>query len=249
MYQRRIIIIIVVILIAALGVYLNRTYARIYRAIAVAGLVSPSNKRIYPLNDNSFSTTIVYDALGDSLTAGVGTDSYDQSFPHLIARNLLMSGKNITLKNLSVPGAKTADLIYNQLPQVIIDQPQVVTVLIGTNDIHGNVSGSVFRKNYKHILQVLTTKTKATVYVISVPRTGTNILLRFPYNYYFDWRTRMFNNIIKELAVTYQVTYLDLYTPTAVKFSAAGSHYSADLFHPSAEGYAQWAQLLYDRIR
>ena len=39
--------------------------------------------------------------------------------------------------------------------------------------------------------------------------------------------------------------YIDLYTQTEELFKKNGSHYAADFFHPSTQGYKIWADLIY----
>lgn len=246
--KKKIVVTIVLIIIAG-GLYLNRAYAHIYATINHAGLKSPDNNQTYIIGTTTEADkNITYDALGDSLTAGVGIEYYQQSFPFLLAQKISAQGSRVTLNNRSIVGAKTNDVRKYLLPAVIQDSPDIVTVLIGTNDIHGNISRAEFKKNYEVVLQRLTQETKAKIYLINIPFIGTPGLILPPYNYYFSWRINQFNAVIKELATAYHAEYLDLYSPTASVFKQSASYYSADLFHPSAQGYALWADILYDDI-
>ena len=117
----KIVYLIVIILLVALGVYLNRSYAYIYQEIGSVGLSSPDTKRTYTTAGTGEDKTapILYVALGDSLTAGVGTNNFQQSYPYLVAEKLANSGSAVTLKDLSVSGAKTSELISYQLAEEI----------------------------------------------------------------------------------------------------------------------------------
>jgi lysophospholipase L1-like esterase len=194
------------------------------------------------------TSSLVYSSLGDSLAAGVGTDNYTESYPYLLASKLGGAEQGIILRNHSLPGANTADLISNLLSRVINDNPDIITLLIGVNDIHNRISIRDFKNNYEQILSRLTKETKARIYVISIPFIGADSLMLPPYQTYFNYQTKRFNAVIQELAVKYQVSYIDLYTPTLVLFKEPGEHYSVDLFHPSAAGYKIWAQIIYDNI-
>ena len=245
---------IIIIFVIALLTYFNRSYAYIYQTIDEARLKSPDKVRIYAIENNMNMSNrpakinLTYAALGDSLTAGVGVDDYRKSYPYLLAQYFAGNDYQITLKDRAVPGAKTKDLLSGLLPGTINDDPDIVTVLIGVNDIHGEISQKDFKDNYDNILKRLTTETKAKIYVINIPFIGADNILLPPYNYLFNKRTREYNIIIQELALKYNVKYIDLYTPTESLFKTKGPHYAADFFHPSAEGYKIWADLIYANL-
>lgn len=237
-----------------MGAYLNRSYAHIYSTLQAAGLKPVDYKETYYINNIPYinntaaTSSLIYSSLGDSLTAGVGVDNYQEAYPYLLATKLSGNGREIILKNHSFPGANTIDLINDLLPEAIRDNPDIVTVLIGVNDIHNQVPLSDFKDNYEQILSQLTKETKARIYVVNIPFIGADTLMLAPYQFYFDRETKKFNAVIRELAIKYKVNYVDLYTPTLSLFKKSGDYYSADLFHPSASGYKLWAEIIYDNI-
>lgn len=237
---------LVIFLLIIAAIYLNRAYAHVYNKIDGAALLSPDHTRTHVvLNNQEASSSLVYVALGDSLSAGVGADSYEESFPYLLAQYFAGNDRSVVLENRAVPGAKSSDLLCGLLPGAITDDPDVVTLLIGINDLHGQISLEQFRDNYDKIVKRLTTETKAKVYLINLPFIGSNQLLLPPYNYFFNQRTKQYNEIILEIAEKYSVSYIDLYLPTEELLRNSGSHYASDFFHPSAEGYKIWADLIY----
>lgn len=239
-------IVLIIIFLVVIGLYCNRSYARIYNYIDRMELKGVNNDQTYLIvNQKTASSSLTYVALGDSLTAGVGADEYSQSYPYLLAQYLAGNDYQINLKSRALPGAKTTDLLNILLPKAIEDNPDLMTLLIGVNDIHGQVSAKEFRTNYENILRQLTQETKAEIFVINIPFLGANNLLLPPYNWFFNFKTRQFNKIIQELATKYSVNYLNLYTPTESLFKQNGSHYAPDFFHPSAQGYKIWADLIY----
>ena len=224
---------------------MNFSYSRIYNEVSEKNLKSPDKTITYYIGNNaSNSKSLVYVALGDSLTAGTGIDDYHQSYPYLIAEKL-SDKNNITFVNRSVPGFMTCDIKDNLLPLVLSDKPDIITLFVGINDIRDSISKKDFKKNYEYILKTLTQKTFAKIYVINIPFIGSNKLILPPYNYYFDYKTSEFNEIIKNLAIENNVQYIDLYSPTKEEFKKSDSYYSVDLFHPSAKGYAFWANVIY----
>jgi lysophospholipase L1-like esterase len=241
-------LIIIVILAIIATVYLNRVYSHIYQVIGAADLKPVAGGEAYVINNMITENSLVYAALGDSLTAGAGADKPEEYLPYLLAQNFGGPDKKIILKNYSVPGAKTEDLVVSFLPLAIKDNPEIVTVLIGINDIHDFVSPTDFRNNYETILSRLTAETKAKVYVINIPFIGADELIGQPYRFYFKQKINKYNEIIKELAAKYSAGYVDLYTPTFSLLRQSGDHYSIDLFHPSASGYKIWADIIYADI-
>ncbi|MCX6794651.1 MAG: SGNH/GDSL hydrolase family protein [Candidatus Falkowbacteria bacterium] len=252
-------LVLAIILVIIAGGYLNRAYSHIYGVLGAADLRPANGQGTYLIGgtnliegvnqiNNMATTSLIYVALGDSLTAGVGTDSYQEILPYLLAEKFAAGEKTIVLKNHSVPGAETADVVTDLLSTAINDNPDIVTLLIGVNDIHNKVSAAKFTENYEEILNRLQRGTRAKIYVINLPFLGSDKLMLPPYQSLFDARTREFNEIIKGLADKYSVQYIDLYTPTVELFKRSGDHYSKDLFHPSAGGYKLWADIIYDRI-
>ena len=241
------IIILAIILVIIAGVYLNRAYSNIYGILGAANLKPADGRGTYSIN-NMATTSLVYAALGDSLSAGVGTDNYQEVLPYLLAEKFAGGDKTVILKNYSISGMKTAGIIASFLPAAINNSPDIITLLIGVNDIHDKVSVAKFAENYEEILRRLRQGTRAEIYVINIPFIGADSLMLPPYQSLFDGRTREFNEIIKDLAAKYSVKYIDLYTPTVDLFKRSGDHYSSDLFHPSAAGYKLWAEIIYDNI-
>lgn len=220
-------------------------YACIYGRIIKKGLKSPDNRQEYAIirNENS-KQRLVYVALGDSLTAGVGTHDYRESYPYLVAEKLSPKN-NIFLKNRSVSGFTSKDLKNKLLPIAIKDAPDMVTLLVGINDIRTNTSKRAFKKNYEHILSSLIKKTKAKIYIINIPFIGSGNLVLPPYNYLFDFRIKELNKIIDDLALKNNLKCIDLYSASLEEFKKSNSYYSSDLFHPSGKGYAFWAGIIF----
>jgi lysophospholipase L1-like esterase len=236
-------IIIVLILAAVAGLYLNRAYARVYSKFDTLKQPEVINmtveKKVHDLK---------YAALGDSLTYGVGAENTTQSWPAIIAGKMTDNQTSVELTNLAVPGAKSQDVVDGQLPQAIKLQPDLITILIGTNDLHNFISLDTYRKNLSFILSELKSKTKAKIILINLPYLGTDSLLLPPYNYYFDQKTDKYNKVLDEVAVTFGLTPVDIHS-TKQLFLSDNSYFAADDFHPSAKGYAIWANLIYESIQ
>lgn len=237
-----------VLVIAVLVLYLYLANYYIYYRIGKTGLKPSDQQFTYDLEaEPPAPDPLTFVVLGDSLTAGTGVEEYADSYPYIVAQKLSDTG-GIILKDFSVPGARTSQLIDGLLAPAIATNPDIVTVLIGTNDIHGRVSAASFEENYRYIIESLQSKTHARIYLVSIPFTGSDQLLFPPFDYYFHLETISFNKIIYNLSQTYGVGYIDIATPTEQNFAKAGIYYAADSFHPSAAGYKLWAQIIYDHI-
>jgi len=240
---------IIVLLLIAVALYLNRAYAHIFDTISAANLLPPPRQSAYAFGDSVGAFQRLYLAMGDSLTAGVGANQYEETYPYLVGQSLAARYGGLSVKNSGFPGLKAVDLLGGPLNSAVSNNPQIVTLFIGINDVYGSVNLNDFKKSYEEILSRLTEETNAKVYAVGLPVLGSGSLLWPPYNYYFDWRTRQFNQAIKELAAKYQVIYIDLYAPLKSVLKTAGPYYAGDNFHLSAAGYALIAPLIYNGIK
>jgi lysophospholipase L1-like esterase len=241
-------LIIIASVIVILIVYLLIAHHLVYAKIGSESLKNPDTTHEYMVGKElTANKALVYTAVGDSLTAGVGADKYEESYPYLLAQKFAGSNLKIDLRVQAYPGARTSDVIRDLLELAVNNQPDVVTVLLGVNDIHGFVSQTQFAENYQEILTRLKTGTKAKIYAISIPYIGTDQLILPPYDFYFRQQTIKFNEIIKKLAAEDNIEYVDLYTPTENMYQDHAS-FSADFFHPSAKGYGIWTDAIYANI-
>jgi lysophospholipase L1-like esterase len=100
--------------------------------------------------------SIRYVALGDSYTIGTGLAVATQSFPNLLAARLREeTGIDVALINLGVNGYTSADLIREELPVARNVRPQIVTILIGANDVVQGFSAATYRTHLAEIYDSL----------------------------------------------------------------------------------------------
>jgi acyl-CoA thioesterase I len=92
-----------------------------------------------------------YVALGDSYTIGTAVMEAER-WPNQLATRL---GELELAGNLCVNGSTSADLISNQLPQLDALRPELVSVLIGVNDVVQGVSDTGYAANVAIILDDL----------------------------------------------------------------------------------------------
>jgi lysophospholipase L1-like esterase len=107
--------------------------------------------------------------LGDSLSQGVGASSIEQSWVLRTWRALADQGLRYRIVNLSFSGARVADVLDRQLPALagLPVAPELVTVLIGSNDIIKRDLRARLPERYRALLSAL----PAGALVATVPRT------------------------------------------------------------------------------
>jgi lysophospholipase L1-like esterase len=96
-------------------------------------------------------------ALGDSYTIGTSVDAAERWPNQLVAR----IGELELVGNLAVNGYTSADLLTEELPQLDRLQPELVSVLIGVNDVVQGVSDTQYAGNVVVILEELLTRLPA----------------------------------------------------------------------------------------
>ena len=175
------------------------------------------------------SPGLVYVALGDSAAQGVGASSIDRSYVHIISQAISRStGRPVTTINLSRSGAKLADVLRDQIPQLAKFKPALITVDVGSNDITAGTSQAEMVAGYPQLAKAL--------------QPYNAIMANIPD---FMWGTQQRNtndlNIaIKEVCARYNVQLADLHTKTNRKMWG-WNEFAVDGFHPSNAGYKTWA--------
>jgi lysophospholipase L1-like esterase len=96
-------------------------------------------------------------ALGDSMTQGIGASRYDCGWVSQLQSLLQAAGSTYRVLNLSAYGARVEDVLTRQLPamRTLDGQPDLVTVLIGSNDVANRESRRHLLANYGELLRQL----------------------------------------------------------------------------------------------
>ena len=243
--NHRLLIFLLLILVLVFGFYVW-AYAQIYRNIgqgAFEYLFKPNNT--FTVGDPTALPGKKYVALGDSLSFGVSLTDIKDTFAYSYASKLATKEKAITGVVLAWPGDESEEVLKNQLPQAIQQNPDYVSLFIGINDIHEKRSLEHFRSNYQDILTQLLANTHAQILVINLPYLGSSESIIFPLNYLLNFRTRQFNNVITELVANKsRIKMVDLYSKSNLVVGANPAYYSADKFHPNAAGYKAWSEII-----
>lgn len=183
----------------------------------------------------------IYLALGDSTGVGVGAPS-GGGYPDRLLRMLRPGLPRLALVNLCASGATSADLISDQLPRAFELRPRLVTVGIGINDLGLQVADDAFALNLEEIAVALR-RLDAPVLIANLPDLSRSpavagLVPRAPYRN----RIELFNEHVTATAARHRFALIDLWALSREQSPGRGGLWSEDGFHPSAEGYEEWAR-------
>jgi acyl-CoA thioesterase-1 len=192
-----------------------------------------------------------YLALGDSYTIGTGASSKSHNYPSILSARLTKTtGRKVDLTNPAVNGFTTLDLIAMELGYIDRLKPQLVSILIGVNDLVQGRTPDQFRTSLVKIYDVAGLELPAgRVAAISIPDWSA-VPAAASYGDPAALRrlTDTFNAIAQQEAAERGFTWVDI---TAVSASAMGSPgwISSDDLHPGDAQYAAWAEVIWETVR
>ena len=198
-----------------------------------------------------------YLALGDSFTIGTGTTP-DRSFPAVLVCRWRDRGEEWELRNPAVNGYTTDDLIRDELYLVAAFAPDLVTVLIGANDIVAALGerGAIieraadrYRQQLRRIHEhIAVGAPNARVYGLPQPDWSlTSAGTSFGDPAAIAKAIERFNGIAREEVERARGAYIDIFPLTREQMRRGMT--APDGLHPSAEAYAEWADALKDALR
>jgi len=161
-------------------------------------------------------------AFGDSLTAGVGA-SHEQNYPSILSGLL-----SVDIINEGISGETTSQGLARLPDTLENDEPDLVLLCMGGNDMLANASHENIRNNLAAMIEQIQTS-GADVILIGVPKPG--LILGIP-------------DFYEELADTYQLPYDDTLPSILSK-----NHLKSDYIHPNAKGYQILAEALHELIK
>ena len=188
-----------------------------------------------------------YLALGDSFTIGTGTTP-DRSFPAVLINLWWDAGLECDLRNPAVNGYTTDDLIRDELPLVESYAPDLITLLIGANDIVAGSREDRYRSQLRRIHDRITANApSARRWALPQPDWSLT-----PAGASFGDPARIaatierFNAIAREEAERSGARYADIF-PLMREQMRKGMT-APDGLHPSAAAYAEWASALRETL-
>jgi lysophospholipase L1-like esterase len=183
-----------------------------------------------------------YIAIGDSLSEGLGDFTFDKSRHHsgwtdrlagIMAKEAHDSGYEFQYANLAIRGSKLQKIIDVQLPQALRLQPDLVTVMAGSNDIMTNPSAlPSLRENLRDGIQQLL----AAGCDVVVANTINPIHLKLfkP----MRQKAELFSTLIETVADEFEIPMLDVF---GIRDFENLGYWAEDMVHFSGQGHIRIA--------
>lgn len=177
--------------------------------------------------------------LGDSTAAGVGADTQDDALPGALARELTARlGRGVDWRAVGRNGATARDLITHYLGEAIAAPADLVFLSVGANDALGIRSRGAFARDIRTIVARLReANPTATIIMSSLPAFHRFELLPNP----LRWNLALHSRSLEDAArAIMDATPNATMSPKPPPYTAG--FFASDLFHPSAQGYRDWAR-------
>ena len=180
-----------------------------------------------------------YAALGDSFTAGTGSDP-GQPWADRVAHYLRAQNPDLMYRNFAMEGARS-DQVLAQVPLALQLEPDLVTVVCGANDALLSVRpdplayarnlGSIFRQ-LRHalpgVLVLTATSPEEWPFLGLRPRSAAR----------FSRSIARLNQVTRSVATSYDVPCLEVVGAPGV---TDAENFCSDGLHPSPRGHARTA--------
>jgi len=180
-------------------------------------------------------------ALGDSFTIGTSVAPVERWPDQLVARVPELE----LAANLGVNGFTSGDVVSVELPQLPALRPELVTLLIGVNDVVQGVPETTYRRNVATILDALVREVGAgRVLVVTTPDyTVTPAGADYGDPVTQSAAIRRNNAINSELAAARGIAVVDIYD-LSLRAAVDRSLVASDGLHPSGAQYSLWVELI-----
>jgi len=182
-----------------------------------------------------------YLALGDSYTIGTGASDDSHAWPSIIAKRL---GAELT--NPAVNGYTTLELIREELPYLERVNPDLVSVLIGVNDLVQGRTLDAYRRSLTAIYDAIA---GTLVVAVSIPTWSyVPAAADFGGAEHVEKLTAGFNAVAHEQAAARGFTWVDIGPASTSRLGSKG-WIASDGLHPGDAQYAAWAEVIWRAVR
>jgi acyl-CoA thioesterase I len=186
-----------------------------------------------------------YVALGDSTGMGAGAAS-GGGYVDRLYRRLLPLRPGARLINLCENGATSAGVLAAQVPRAHRTAPSLITLGTGINDVIWQVPDEAFAVDLEEIAVALA-QLRAPVVLMNVPNLALAPIAARVDSALYERRIEVLNEHVEATAARHHFRLVDLFTATQRRRGRTRL-FSPDGFHPSAEGYEEWAEQLWPAV-
>jgi acyl-CoA thioesterase-1 len=191
-----------------------------------------------------------YVALGDSYTIGTSVAETDR-WPDQLAVALARDSVDLELvANLAVNGFTSRDVIEIELPRLTSLRPELMSLLIGVNDVVQGVAPETYRRNVTLILYALVGRVGASrSFVVTTPDyTVTPAGADYGDPLRQAAGIRQVNSILTAAAADRGVVVVDIHD-ISLRARDDRSLVARDGLHPSGEQYRLWVERIAPAVR
>jgi acyl-CoA thioesterase I len=193
-----------------------------------------------------------YLALGDSYTIGTGASGKARNYPSILAARLTeATGAKVGLTNPAVNGFTTIDLIDNELGYLNKLKPQLVSILIGVNDLVQGRTAEQYRGSLVNIYDAVGALKLAPGRVVAISMPNWSVVpaaASFGVPDQLRRLTAALNTIAQQEAQIRGFTWVDLTAVSTLRMGSPG-WISSDQLHPGDAQYAEWADVIWEAVR
>ena len=183
-----------------------------------------------------------YVALGDSYTIGTAVSEAER-WPNQLAERV---GEIELVANLGVNGYTSADLIADELPQLDALRPELVSLLVGVNDVVRGIPDAEYAANVALILEALADRLPADrIVCVATPdytRTPRGAEYGDP-DLQSDRIVRI-NAVLREACEMRGMTFVPEIFEISQRATDEPSLVAEDGLHPSGEQYGRWVEAI-----
>lgn len=194
-------------------------------------------------------SALLYTALGDSAGVGVGANDGQGYVTRVFAR-LKAKVPDARLLNLCMSGATSGTVLNSQVDRAVLAKPWLITLFIGGNDLWRMVEPGRFHQNLEAIAARLDT-TGAPVIIGNLANMSHAPVAAHAESLVgisrpmIESRVTALNRALTTVAARHKYSLVDLF---GVGIVDRPHYFCSDGFHPSSEGYAVWADILWPHM-
>ncbi|MGH8910488.1 MAG: SGNH/GDSL hydrolase family protein [Egibacteraceae bacterium] len=183
--------------------------------------------------------------LGDSTVAGVGSPTQRESLAALVAQRVVdQLGRPVHVVGLGVPGARTATVRDGQVPLLRELDPDVVLIVIGSNDVTHLTAPWTLGALTTTLIEDARRAAGAPVVIGGIPQFRTVPALLQPLRWVVGRYASVLREVQRDAATAAGAPYVDIAALASPRFLGKPESMSSDGFHPSPLGYGFWADAL-----
>lgn len=197
------------------------------------------------------TTAVRYLALGDSYTIGTGASDIAHNYPSILASRVAKAtGTKVSVSNPAVNGFTTLNLIDRELSYVGRVKPDLVSILIGVNDLVQGRTPDQYRASLVKIYDTVASQKlpAGRVVAISIPDwSAVPAAADYGDPVRLHSLTEEFNAAAQAEATGRGFTWVDITAVTTLAMGTPG-WVSADLLHPGDAQYQAWADAIWSVV-